>query len=154
MPRKKQGALVRREDLFPSPWEQAHQELEGFSRKQPDWGVTELLWERQRQPLQRTQVGSLFFSNSTGWTKIKQTTSRESACWLQSCHESSTETSLITIQNPTHTHLHTPTAAPKTLCSEHLIVHLPYQGASHQSPRPELWKGRGVGPLLGLTSQL
>lgn len=36
MPRKKQGALVRREDLFPSPWEQAHQELEGFSRKQPD----------------------------------------------------------------------------------------------------------------------
>lgn len=38
MPRKKQGALVRREDLFPRPWEQAHQELEGLSRKQPDWG--------------------------------------------------------------------------------------------------------------------
>lgn len=38
MPHKKQGALVRREDLFSSPWEQAYQELEGFSRKQPDWG--------------------------------------------------------------------------------------------------------------------
>lgn len=33
MPHEKQGALVRREDLFP-----AHRKLEGFSRKQPDMG--------------------------------------------------------------------------------------------------------------------
>lgn len=38
---------------FPAPGEQAHREL-GFSRKQPDWGVTELLGERQRLPVRRT----------------------------------------------------------------------------------------------------
>lgn len=72
MPHEKQGALVRREDLFPAPEEQAHQKLEGFSRKQPDMGHRTTRGEAATPLHGTTRLGSLFFSHVTGQTKLNK----------------------------------------------------------------------------------
>lgn len=56
--------------------------------------------------------------------KIKQTTSRESARWLQSCCESSTETSRVrSLYRAPSTHIHTHPPKLPERCVHHISLY-------------------------------
>lgn len=71
MPREKQGALVRQEDLFYSSWEQAHQELEGFSRNIQIRGHR-TTWGEAAAPPPEDNTTGFVFSRLTGQTHLNK----------------------------------------------------------------------------------
>lgn len=123
MPRKKQGALVRREDLSPAAGGQAYQKLEELSRKQLDWGGHRTTQGEAAAPA--PENNTTWFFLQLNWTdKTEETTSIESAYASHSCCESSTETYVVSPLNRTaSTHIHTHQRQLQLLCSQPLTVH-------------------------------
>lgn len=80
---------------FPAPEEQAHRKLEGFSRKQLDMGHRTTRGEAAAPPPENNTTWFFVFLQCNWTDKTEQTTSRESAYWLQSCRESIPETFIV-----------------------------------------------------------
>lgn len=139
MPHEKQGALVRREDLFPAPEEQAHRKLEGFSRKQPDMGHRTTRGEAATPLHRTTRLGSLCFSRVTGQTKLNKPLLEKVHIGYRVAGKASLKPSLSEAGHYTEPHIQSVTHQLKLL--EHVLttqrrtVHLQHLSGNRQEPQ-------------------
>lgn len=138
---------------FPAPKEQAHRKQEEFSRKQPDMGHRTTRGEAAA-PLQRTtRLGSLFFSNVTGQTKLNKPLVEKVHIGYRVAGKALLKPSLSesghSLHRTPHIGGHTPTKAARACAHSISLYIFSISSVSPQSPNLELWEGRGSGSPAG-----
>lgn len=126
---------------FPAPEEQAHRNLEGFSRKQPDMNHRTTQGEAAAPLHRTTQLGSLFFSNVTRQTKLNKPLVEKVHIGYRVAGKAVLKPSLSESSHHAEPHIQSATHPLKLL--EHVLT------ISHCTPSAAQWESEHQSGALG-----